>query len=123
MSGGVYRITDGVLLTGSAIDTTLYAINAAQWYRGTQGLPPSRRLAALRRALAAPGQSDSDDEPDGQAGREGEVVAVAEAAELLGCSSRTARRLAPELGGRMVAGTWILDRQAVIEHIEGRQRR
>lgn len=40
-------------------------------------------------------------------------------AALLGCSTRTATRLAPKLGGRLVGGRWLLDRQAVTEHTEG----
>lgn len=106
-----------VLLTGTALDVARYACDVAQRARARNGLPPSRDLARLADALAAPGQTDSADEPAGQ----GDYVTTDQAADLLHCSPRTARRLAPALGGRLVGGRWLLDRQAVAEHKEGTQ--
>lgn len=116
------RISDGVLLTGSAIDTALYAIEVAQRARARNGLPQSRSLAALRDALAARGQGDASREAEVDSGVMEQVVMVTtqEAARLLGCSQREARRKAPKLGGSLAGGRWLLDRQAVIEHIEGK---
>lgn len=117
----IVPVEHGVLLTGSAIDAVLYAVDLAQRARGHNGLPPSRMLAALAEALAAPGQTDTATEPvrhpEGVGVRE--TVSTQEAANLLGRSPRTVRRLAPQLGGRRVGGVWLLDRQAVTEEAEG----
>ncbi len=104
-----------VLLAGDALDVAQYAVRLAQDSRRRNGLPPSTALAKLAYALAAPGQSDSTDEPAEQP----DFVDIGQAVQLLGVSPRTARRLARRLGGRMVGGRWLLDRQAVLEHAEG----
>ena len=112
-----YRMPAGaVLLDGSALDAARYAVDVAQRARARNGLPRSVALARLAEALAAPGQEDSPDEPAGQP----DLVTTEQAAEVLGVSLRSARRLAPRLGGRLVGGRWLLDRQAVAEHLEGR---
>ena len=119
----IVPVERGVLLTGSAIDAVRYAVDVAQRARGRNGLPPSVMLAALREALAAPGQTDTAGGPAGHPEGVGleETVSTQEAGNLLGCSPRTARRLAPQLGGRCVGGVWLLDRLAVAEHVEGRE--
>ena len=111
-----YRLPAGaVLLDGPDLDALAYCIEVTQRARGRNGLPPSRRVNALARLVAAPGHPDTADEPVGDA----DDMTTEEAAELLGVSRRTARRLAPALGGRLVGGRWLLDRQAVTEHLEG----
>lgn len=112
-----YRLPPGaVLLDGDDLEVVAYAVSVTQAARRRNGLPPSHRLAALALLLAARGQEDSPAEPVGDA----DYMDTNEAATLLGCSPRTARRLAPKLGGRMVAGRLLLDRVAVTEHLEGR---
>ena len=49
------------------------------------------------------------------------TVPLAEAAARLNISDRQARRLAPQLGGRMIAGRWFVDELALRQHIEGRK--
>lgn len=111
-----YRVPAGaVLLDGPALDVARYAVTVAQRARARNGLPPSRALAGLADVLSPAGQADTPDEAPGEA----DDMTTAEAAELLGVSRRTARRLAPALGGRLVGGRWLLDRQAVTEHLEG----
>lgn len=116
MTPPVQRLAPGVLLlTGGAVDALLYAVQVAQRARQRNNLPPSHALAEL---ASAAGQTDArrveplEDEM--------EMIATEEAARMLECSSRQARRLAPRLGGRRVGGRWLLDRRAVVEHIEGR---
>lgn len=104
-----------VLLAGRDLDVLAYAVRLAQDARRRNGLPPSKALADLARAVAAPGHPDTPDEPPGQA----DLVNIEDAAAALGCSTRTARRLAPGLGGRKTGGVWLLDRQAILEHTEG----
>ncbi|MGD7707008.1 helix-turn-helix domain-containing protein [Microlunatus sp. Y2014] len=114
----VYRVTDGVVLTGRAIDAARYAVSLAQRARAGAGLPPSAALAILHSTLTPPGQPDTG--PDGPVHTE-DMITSDDAARLIGCSPRTARRLAPQLGGRLTGGRWLLDRQAVIEHLQGSQ--
>lgn len=112
----VHRITDGVLLTGSALDAARYCVEVAQRARARNGLPRSVALARLADALSPAGHADTPHEAPG----EHDDMTTDEAARLLGCTARQARRLAPVLGGRLVGGRWLLDRQAVAEHLEGR---
>lgn len=118
----VYRLPPGaVLLTEADLDICRYAVDVTQRARARNGLPPSSALARLAAALAAPGQTDSTNEPTEHDGHQDEVgrdepITVAAAAELLRCSTRTVRRLAPRLGGRRVGGQWLLDSVAVTEH-------
>lgn len=112
----VYRLPPGaVLLTGPALDACRYAVGVAQRARARNGLPPSTQLAQLADALTAAGQPDSAEDAAGQP----DAMTTHEAAAQLGCSERTARRLAPALGGQRVGGRWLLDRVAVTEHLEG----
>ena len=112
---GAYRLPAGsVLLTGSALDAARYAVDVAQRARARNGLPPSTALARLAAALSPAGQTDNPNEPTGEA----DDMTTEEAARLLGCSPRQARRLAPALGGRLTGGRWLLDRVAVAEHTE-----
>ncbi len=111
-----YRLPPGaVLLDGADLAVVRYAVEVAQRARRRNGLPRSTALAQLADALAVPGQTDAPDEAPGEA----EYMSTHEAATLLGCSERQARRLAPALGGRLVGGRWLLDRVAVTEHLEG----
>ena len=115
-----YRLPAGaVLIDGRHLDALRYAVDVAQRARRRNGLPPAaalEALAALVAPVAATGQSDS---PDGAVG-EADDMTTHEAAALLGCSTRTATRLAPKLGGRRIGGRWLVDRLAVAEHMEGR---
>lgn len=118
----IQRLAPGVLLlTGDAVDALAYVVAVAQRVRRHNGLPDSRALAAL--AAAATGQPDSDD-PHGDDPRDPtttEWITTKEAAQMLECSDRQTRRLAPGLGGRLTGGRWLIDRHAVTEHLEGRR--
>lgn len=118
MTPPITVLPGALLLTGPALDALDYCLGVARAARRRNGMPESNGLHALTRALADAGQRDSsttepvDTEPI-------EHVTVTEAAQMLGCSTRTARRLAPRLGGRLLAGRWVLDHRAVTEHQEG----
>lgn len=112
----VYRLPAGaVLLDGPSLDAVRYAVDVAQRARRRNGLPRLAALDALDAAVTPSGHTDTDDEPTGQP----DDMTTTEAAALLGISERTARRHAPNLGGRLTAGRWLLDRQAVAEHLRG----
>lgn len=114
------RVRDAVLLAGGDLALVRAAVAAAQRERARHGYGPHPRLAELARHLADAGQPDSPADPPGHDGPVPIVeLTAAKAAELLGVSARTARRLAPELGGRKLAGAWLLDASAVTEHRGG----
>lgn len=118
----IQRLGPAILLQGPAVDAVAYAIKVAQRSRRRNGLPDSGALAALGRAfenLSAAGQSDSATDAEDDTEDVNEWITAAEAAPLLGCSPRQARRLAPSLGGRLAGGRWLLDPHAVREHIDG----
>ncbi len=113
-------IERGVLLTGREIEAVGYAIKLAQRDRARNGLPRSRDLDQLAAAVAqaAGGQLDSCEQVEVQA----DYISCREAAGILGCSERSVRRWAPGLGGQLVGGRWLVDRQAVVEHAVGQTR-
>lgn len=72
------------------------------------------RVALERVALADSGQGFAVPEPDS------DVIGVEEAARILGCSVRTARRLAADLEGRRTGRAWIFRRAVVEEYAAAR---
>ena len=119
----IARVPAGALVVaGEDLDLLRYAVERAQWARARNGLSPSQRLdslAALIETVAANGHTDIATEPADEAGTSAWLMDMPEVARLLGCSIRHARRLAPKLGGRKIAGRWLADRLAVAEHIGG----
>jgi hypothetical protein len=45
-----------------------------------------------------------------------DLISAAEAALIIGCSKRQATRIAVELGGRIIGGRWMFDRETVLQH-------
>lgn len=112
---------DVLLLTGDAIELAAAAIAMAIQGRTLAGKPPHRGLQALLAACNPEWpQGDKPDEAADHAERVGlGLMTSTEAASFLGCSPRTARRLAARLDGQLVGGRWMLDRHAVQQHLEG----
>jgi len=110
--------TDALLLTGDSITAVRYAVRVAIAARHRNGLRVPASLAELAAAVTDPGRTDTEPEPAQH--DHTEMIDTREAARMLGCSNRQARRLAPLLGGRIHAGRWLLDRDAVTEHLNGR---
>lgn len=110
-------IRSGRFIDEEYVPVIRYAVNVAQQYRKERRLPELSSLARVASELSVGGHADTPEAPPGDP----DFMTTSEAAELLGCSRRTAARLAPRLGGRRTSsGPWLLDRLAVIEHIEGR---
>lgn len=109
---------DVLLLTGDAIELAAAAIAMAIQYRALEGRPPHRGLQSLLAECRPRPQGDKLDEAAGHP-ETARMVPSAEAAEVLGLSPRQARRLAPKLGGQLVAGRWLVDRDALLEHRQG----
>ncbi|MFF3180258.1 helix-turn-helix domain-containing protein [Rhodococcus pyridinivorans] len=120
----VVRLGDSVLVSGPAVDVMRYAVRVAIDARKRNGYSASRDLALLAESLSSIGHDDNNSGRTEESGSVGELcpdqISTDEAAQLIGCSKRTAQRLAPGLGGRQIGGRWFLDRLAVLEHIEGR---
>jgi hypothetical protein len=113
-----------VVLTGDWLQTTLQAVLIASRSRRHNGLPNNAAHAelagALADAMAAHGQSDGrEPEELHHYPQEQPTVTVEDAARQLGLSHRQTRRLAPRLGGKLIAGRWLLDQTAINEHKEG----
>ncbi|WP_197382649.1 helix-turn-helix domain-containing protein [Mycolicibacterium mengxianglii] len=49
-----------------------------------------------------------------------DLIDTEQAAEILGCSTRHARRLAADLDGTLFAGRWMFNRQAVTDYSRNR---
>ncbi|WP_213575412.1 hypothetical protein [Rhodococcus sp. USK13] len=112
----VQRFGGAVVLTGTAVSTTLRAILVQIRARKRNGLPDSGELSRIVDALvSADGHADVRETPSVATSYEPSVP-IEEAAKMLGLSTRQTRRLAPRLGGQQVAGRWLLDRQSILEH-------
>lgn len=121
---GVLTAGGAVILTGPALRTALRAVLTAT--RARQRFdPPNSAYAELAehllRAMSAEGHPDvrHDDPLHTGINEELPTVPIDEAARQLGLSQRQTRRLAPKLGGKRVAGRWLLDQLAIDEHVEG----
>lgn len=111
------RIEHGLLVTGHDLETLHYAVTVTIRARKRNGLPPLPSLTRLLHLMS--GHTDTPKPSRDDSGVH-EPVPITEAAALLDCSPRHARRLAPQLGGRKHRGRWTVDRQALSEHIQGR---
>ncbi|MDT2004554.1 helix-turn-helix domain-containing protein [Rhodococcus opacus] len=121
MTPPVQRLApDVLLLTGTAVEALRFAVVVAITSRHRNGLRVPDHLAELAAGLADSGQSDgkalSANNTEHQHTR---WITTEEAAQMLKCSNRQARRLAPQLSGKLTGGRWLLDRDAVQDHIEG----
>jgi hypothetical protein len=120
---GLLRVGGVVVLSGPAAQAALDAVKIATRTLKANGWENSlyADLAlALRDAVAASGQTVIGETPDVPPSVL-RPMPIAEAAEALGKSHRQTRRLAPKLGGQRVGRSWLVDRQAVEEHLAGRQ--
>ena len=85
--------------------------------RGSADTDAHRVLAgALKSAMSACPRPDSPTPAVPQT--ETRWLTTEETAEMLDCTTRTARRLAPLLDGQK-SGRWFIPERAVLEHIEG----
>lgn len=114
-----------VVLSGSALKLARDCALIAAKLRKRSGIP-YRNYEALAcefdAAMAAAGQSDVRSPAISKSvAVEQPTVPIDEAAARLGISPRQARRRAPQLGGRKIAGRWFIDGAALNEHIEGMQ--
>ena len=124
MPAGLVVAGGAVVLTGDWLHTTRQAVLIAARTRRVNGLPASAAHNALTEALAdamaANGHADVPELVDVQRfPAELPTVTVDDAAQQIGLSRRQTRRLAPRLGGKIIAGRWLLDQTAINEHKEG----
>ena len=123
---GLNRVGGVVIVHGTAARTLCEAVLIAERSRRSSGLPLSRDYATiaaeLYAAMSASGQSDVRTEWTPDSGDVQPTMPIEQAAAELGLSKRQTRRLAPDLGGRIINGRWLLDAQAIREHIEGQKR-
>ncbi|OBA32784.1 hypothetical protein A5767_16305 [Rhodococcus sp. 852002-51564_SCH6189132-a] len=109
-----------VLLTGRSIDAVRFTVRVtiAARQRNGQRIPPE--ITELARELAVFGQQDTAGEITNNSEMQADWISTQEMARMLGCSHRQARRLAPELGGTLHAGRWLIDRAAVTNYLQNR---
>ncbi|USI88763.1 helix-turn-helix domain-containing protein [Rhodococcus pyridinivorans] len=112
----VQRLDGVVLLTGQSIEAARFAVRVtiAARQRNGQRVPPE--ITELARELSVFGHRDTHDAIGNNTGTQADWISTQEVARMLGCSHRQARRLAPELGGTLHAGRWLIDRTAVTNY-------
>ena len=119
---GLLVVGGVVVLSGEALDAVLRAVLIVARQRKLNGLPAGATWTNLADALvAARGHVDV---PDTVVLPPSDVttptVTIETAAHTLNLSRRQTRRLAPKLGGRIIAGRWLLDHQAIHDHLTGK---
>jgi len=109
-----------VLVTGPALRAAADAILIAARARRLSGLPSSTLHAELAAAFinAASANGHTDVRETATPPTLQPTVTVEEAATQMKLSRRQVRRLAPLLGGRIIAGRWLLDQTAIDQHLE-----
>jgi hypothetical protein len=122
---GLTRVGGVVILHGPMLNTALQLVLIAARTRRHNGLPTSSFGAALAQtlaaAMAAAGQSDVPNLVGlSSFPLAAPTVTIEDAAHQLELSRRQTRRLAPKLGGKIIAGRWLLDQHAVDEHLRGK---
>ncbi|UAK38560.1 helix-turn-helix domain-containing protein [Gordonia bronchialis] len=50
-----------------------------------------------------------------------ELLDTGQVAELLGCTTRHVRRIAPALDAQRISGRWVYPRPAVTQHLQGKR--
>ena len=134
MSGDVDESTNGltpvshaVILSGDALRIVLELMLIGLRSRKLSGFTANQTYTAVAQTLAdvaAEGQTVTPATPVEQCSLlDRPDTSVQAAAEMLGLSHRTVRRMAPRLGGRKINGSWWLDAAAIREHMEGRDGR
>lgn len=122
---GLIRAGGIVVLSGPALRAARDCALIAVKHRKLSGVPYQTYEALaceFAAAVSAAGHSDVRSPAVSKAVAVTQpTVPLAEAAERLGISDRQARRLAPQLGGRRVAGRWLVDELALREHLGGQQ--
>ncbi len=115
-----------VVLSGRWLAVARQAVHIATVARRRNGLPQSRDYSALldslTTAMSRSGHNAIDPEPVAAPLVHPDELTVLEAATMLNKSKRQTQRMAPQLGGRLVGGRWLLDRRAILEHLEGTTR-
>ena len=122
---GLVRAGGVVVLSGPALKAARDCALIAAKHRKRSGISCQNYEALaceLAAAMAASGHSDVRSPSIRKAVPvEQPTVPADEVAARLHISDRQARRLAPRLGGRKIAGRWFVDETALREHIEGKQ--
>lgn len=112
-----------VVLADGWLGIARQAVLIADKTRRRNGLPSSRSYIALAEALTSAmsvhGHSDVRETEELQDHPQELAVTIADAAEQLGLSERQTRRLAQRLGGKRIAGRWLLDQDAIDDHRNG----
>jgi len=126
--GGRPRNGGGVVITLTAEDLRVSYYCAAEVLRRRQrtGEPiPQWLRRHYDRLDTAYRLSDSGHESGCDMGEleADKLITCAEAALIIGCSKRSAQRLAAtDLGGQIIGGRWLVKLSAVMEYTEGKQR-
>jgi len=119
---GLTAVGPVVVLTGHAARVAAQGLLIAIRARRLSGYGIGHLDAIAAALVSASGHADGHISADADSVGVPDIpptMPVEDAARALGLSKRQTRRLAPNLGGRLIGSRWLLDAQAVTEHIEG----
>lgn len=111
-------------LTDDETEAALYCCNELIDRRRRAGVPvPAWMIQLARRLDLTSALSSTGHESGGGSESLNSDLHVGsrEAAAILGLSTRTVRRLAPDLDGQIIGGRMVFKRSTVVEYAEGRR--
>ncbi len=133
MSRDIAHLENVTILSERGVAMLWHALGELESYRKAAGRAPSPNLTRIRAELGRPTTrswveaspspqgdiAETDIRQHGEQTGSPRFIPSSEAAELLGVTHRQVRRLAPRLGGQLVAGRWLIPRKELEEHLAG----
>ena len=113
-------------LSADDAELALYCVNELVDRRRRAGIPVPQQILILAKrfdlASLTSGMSPRGHENDGGSeSLESDHAGSKEAADILGLSTRTVRRLAPDLDGEIIGGRLVFSRATIIEYAQERR--
>jgi hypothetical protein len=107
-------------LTSQQVEAALFAVSDVVTRRRMFGQPIPPAVVALRQKLEIASVCGTETDSEAEQLKD-DLIDSDTAAEILGYSSRWVRKIHASLDGRCIAGSWVFQRQKVIEYAEGRR--
>ena len=105
-------------LTSQQAHAVRYCVAETIRRRLLTGAPVPAWMRSLHQHLTSSADGTEHEAPQQQSDQ---AIDTAEAAQILGCSTRYIRKIATDLDGQQIAGRWIFHRHNVTEYAEAKR--
>jgi hypothetical protein len=104
-------------LSSLQLEAALYAVRDLISRRVLGGQPVREEIKNLyEQLIAASAHGTRSETAEGESIEEDDLIDTRQAAAIIGCSARWARRIHADLDGQKCGGRWVFRRQAVAEY-------